>query len=142
MWPFTSSKKPDAASRQDRAKCWEARDAYFACLDVQHIIVPGKEEGKCSAENHVYEQNCARSWVNCLYTYTLAICSDATSRSSILTNDEFSRNSRNLCLNKQRYKQNKSGKDGNDGTRKDLYMEFNIYSFISNRFMIFNFTLK
>ncbi|KAI0027289.1 cytochrome c oxidase, subunit VIb, partial [Vararia minispora EC-137] len=64
-WPFTStSKVPDNASRQDRAKCWESRDLYFACLDAENVTVPGKEGDKCSSAKKGYEQNCAKSWVD------------------------------------------------------------------------------
>ncbi|KAJ8088919.1 hypothetical protein PM082_014165 [Marasmius tenuissimus] len=69
MWPFSSSKTEEedlkAPSRHDRQKCWETRDAYFACLDKAGIIKPGDErsQGVCSSENQVYEKNCAKSWI-------------------------------------------------------------------------------
>ncbi|EIN03998.1 hypothetical protein PUNSTDRAFT_108838 [Punctularia strigosozonata HHB-11173 SS5] len=64
---FSSSKpqQPDAASRSDRQKCWDSRDAYFKCLDAAGILTPGEETGaRCKAENEVYEQNCAKSWID------------------------------------------------------------------------------
>jgi cytochrome c oxidase assembly factor 6 len=63
---FGSSKaeKPDATSREDRSKCWEARDAYFACLDAAEVVVAGTEGSKCASQRKPYEQNCAKSWVS------------------------------------------------------------------------------
>jgi cytochrome c oxidase assembly factor 6 len=67
---FGSSKaeKPNATSREDRSKCWEARDAYFACLDAAEVVVPGSEGSKCASQRNTYERNCAKSWV-CLSIY-------------------------------------------------------------------------
>lgn len=58
---------PDAASRQDRQKCWESRDAYFACLDSAGVLIAGEEGNKCASQNARYEENCARSWVRAVY---------------------------------------------------------------------------
>lgn len=56
-----------APDRTERARCWEARDAYFACLDKANVIDPVKEDkavrSACSRENTNFEQNCATSWV-------------------------------------------------------------------------------
>ena len=60
----SSSKEAGPPARQDRKKCWEARDAYFACLDKAGVIVPGEEGKACSAELSSYSQNCAKSWVS------------------------------------------------------------------------------
>ncbi|KAI0318614.1 cytochrome oxidase c subunit VIb-domain-containing protein [Amylostereum chailletii] len=64
-WFSWSSKpeSPTAVSRQDRAKCWEARDAYFACLDGARVVVAGSEGGKCAPTHSAYEHNCAKSWI-------------------------------------------------------------------------------
>ncbi|KAF8274628.1 cytochrome oxidase c subunit VIb-domain-containing protein [Lactarius quietus] len=51
-------------SREDRTKCWEARDAYFACLDAAEVVVAGTEGSKCAAQRKAYEQNCAKSWID------------------------------------------------------------------------------
>ncbi|KAL1718170.1 cytochrome oxidase c subunit VIb-domain-containing protein [Schizophyllum commune] len=67
MWPFSSSKeeaKPAAQSRGDRQKCWDTRDAYFACLDKVKVVKAGDEGEQCKAENAAYEKNCARSWID------------------------------------------------------------------------------
>ncbi|KAJ3729943.1 cytochrome oxidase c subunit VIb-domain-containing protein [Lentinula guzmanii] len=71
MWPFSSSKTENTTAiytREDRTKCWEARDQYFTCLDSIGVLKPGDElksagEGACSKENKAYEQNCAKSWI-------------------------------------------------------------------------------
>lgn len=59
---------PIAPGRSERAKCWEARDVYFQCLD-KHDIVDSIKEGEraakeCSAEGKCFEANCATSWVS------------------------------------------------------------------------------
>ncbi|KAI0246293.1 cytochrome oxidase c subunit VIb-domain-containing protein, partial [Lactifluus subvellereus] len=63
---FGSNKteKPNPISREDRSKCWEARDAYFACLDAADVVVAGTEGSKCAAQRKSYEQNCAKSWID------------------------------------------------------------------------------
>ncbi|KAI0290350.1 cytochrome oxidase c subunit VIb-domain-containing protein [Russula brevipes] len=63
---FGSSKAetPNALSREDRSRCWEARDAYFACLDAADVVVAGTEGSKCASQRKSYEQNCARSWID------------------------------------------------------------------------------
>lgn len=47
--------------------CWEARDAYYKCLDKAEIIDPIKDADlasrHCSKEDKAFEQNCAQSWV-------------------------------------------------------------------------------
>ncbi len=58
------SETPDATSRKDRQKCWESRDAYFACLDGANVVKPGDEGGSACADlRNTYENNCAKSWV-------------------------------------------------------------------------------
>lgn len=53
--------------RTERRRCWEARDAYFACLDKNNILDAIKEDKKaaaaCSAEATVFERDCAKEWV-------------------------------------------------------------------------------
>lgn len=62
-WFGGQKKEPDAASRQDRQKCWESRDAYFACLDKANVVKPGDEGTACDSVKAAYEHNCAKSWV-------------------------------------------------------------------------------
>lgn len=62
--------KPDPASRTNRQRCWDSRDAYFACLDSVKVIRPGEEGDVCTTPKASYEQNCARSWVSTLNSLT------------------------------------------------------------------------
>ncbi|KAK3290615.1 cytochrome oxidase c subunit VIb-domain-containing protein [Chaetomium fimeti] len=56
-----------APSRAERARCWEARDAYFACLDAGGIVDAVKDDRKaaaaCGAESGRFEKDCAAQWV-------------------------------------------------------------------------------
>ncbi|KAH6623634.1 cytochrome oxidase c subunit VIb-domain-containing protein [Chaetomium tenue] len=56
-----------APSRAERARCWEARDAYFACLDASGIVDAVKDDKKaaaaCGAESGRFEKDCAAQWV-------------------------------------------------------------------------------
>ncbi|PAV16088.1 hypothetical protein PNOK_0770800 [Pyrrhoderma noxium] len=67
-WFFWSSgdknTEPKPPDRQDRQKCWESRDAYFACLDAAGFVKPGDEGKSCSAELKKYEGSCAKSWID------------------------------------------------------------------------------
>jgi len=58
---------PIAPDRTQRARCWEARDAYFSCLDKAQIIdsitEKDRAEKACAAEGRGFEANCASSWV-------------------------------------------------------------------------------
>ncbi|KAL5504088.1 hypothetical protein ACEPAH_8161 [Sanghuangporus vaninii] len=63
-WSSSKSSEPKPPARQDRKKCWESRDAYFACLDAAGVIKPGDgAPGMCAKELKVYEGSCAKSWV-------------------------------------------------------------------------------
>ncbi|KAB2570385.1 Cytochrome c oxidase assembly factor 6 [Lasiodiplodia hormozganensis] len=57
----------EAPDRSSRAQCWEARDAFFQCLDRHDIIdsVTNKDEAAahCGREDKAFAQNCASSWV-------------------------------------------------------------------------------
>ncbi|KAI9863478.1 MAG: hypothetical protein M1824_000158 [Vezdaea acicularis] len=72
---FSSSPKPktsadgmpEAPDRTQRAQCWKARDAFFACLDT-HGIIDSIEHSKeaardCGSDLKAFESNCASSWV-------------------------------------------------------------------------------
>ncbi|KAK4226676.1 cytochrome oxidase c subunit VIb-domain-containing protein [Podospora fimiseda] len=56
-----------APTRSERQKCWEARDAYFACLDANNIVDALKEDKKaakvCKLEGQKFEADCATQWV-------------------------------------------------------------------------------
>jgi len=68
---------PIAPDRSARAKCWEARDIYFQCLDKNNIVdsLTHKDaaEKSCGAESKGFEANCASSWVSllCLHDVTM-----------------------------------------------------------------------
>lgn len=58
----------EAPDRVRRAKCWDARDAYFKCLDKNNILDAignaDAAEKACGKESQSFEQNCASSWVS------------------------------------------------------------------------------
>ncbi|QUC20870.1 uncharacterized protein UV8b_05111 [Ustilaginoidea virens] len=73
-WPFSPSSRGDAIrsgdaipNRQERAACWAARDAYFACLDAHDILDANKDApaaGRaCPLESRAFERDCAAAWV-------------------------------------------------------------------------------
>lgn len=57
-----------APTRSERAHCWEARDAFFKCLDHHSIIDSIKEHSlageRCGIEGQAFERDCASSWVS------------------------------------------------------------------------------
>jgi cytochrome c oxidase assembly factor 6 len=73
--PWSSGSNKDAASdggriapdRTSRARCWEGRDLFFACLDKNDILDGIKEDGKarqkCAKEVAEFEEACSKSWV-------------------------------------------------------------------------------
>lgn len=64
---ISSDGAPIAPDRTQRAKCWEARDGYFRCLDKNNIVDSITEHDKaekgCAKEGREFEGNCASSWV-------------------------------------------------------------------------------
>ncbi|KAH0547946.1 hypothetical protein GP486_008313 [Trichoglossum hirsutum] len=56
-----------APSRNQRAHCWEARDAFFKCLDENSIIdsITNHDlaERTCGREGAAFDRSCASSWV-------------------------------------------------------------------------------
>jgi cytochrome c oxidase assembly factor 6 len=75
---ISSDGAPIAPDRSQRAKCWEARDAYFQCLDKNGIVDSLSEKDKaakgCPAEGKAFEANCATSWVSFVFIYTALEC--------------------------------------------------------------------
>ena len=57
-----------APNRHERAHCWEARDAFFKCLDHNGIIDSIKDHSlagdTCGKEGQAFERDCASSWVS------------------------------------------------------------------------------
>lgn len=55
-------------SRNERQRCWEARDTYFACLDRSNILDAVKDaeaaHKACPAEEAAFERDCAKAWVS------------------------------------------------------------------------------
>ena len=53
--------------RNERERCWEARDLYFQCLDRHDILDSIKDasiaEANCGKESENFQKNCATSWV-------------------------------------------------------------------------------
>ncbi|KAJ5692981.1 Cytochrome c oxidase assembly factor 6 [Penicillium macrosclerotiorum] len=66
-----SSKASDggriAPDRTSRARCWEGRDAFFACLDRNDILDGIKDDKaarqKCAKEVAEFEAACSKTWV-------------------------------------------------------------------------------
>jgi len=56
----TGTTPPD---RNERQACWDARDAYFGCLDEKGIIAPGDEGRACLVNKKAFERDCVKSWV-------------------------------------------------------------------------------
>jgi cytochrome c oxidase assembly factor 6 len=56
-----------APTRQERQRCYVARDAYFACLDAAEIIDSIKHKDQaaraCGTQGKAFEQECAAEWV-------------------------------------------------------------------------------
>ncbi|PVI06959.1 hypothetical protein DM02DRAFT_609333 [Periconia macrospinosa] len=66
----TSGGAFETPSRTNRAKCYEARDAFFECLDKHQILDSiNSSSGRqatakaCGDADKVFEKNCAHSWV-------------------------------------------------------------------------------
>ncbi|KAF9164682.1 hypothetical protein DFQ27_001884 [Actinomortierella ambigua] len=53
-------------SRKDRQECWNARDAFFACLDDAKVVDPAKPEAQsvCPDLRKLYESKCMKSWAD------------------------------------------------------------------------------
>lgn len=56
-----------APDRTSRARCWEGRDRFFACLDKNDILDGIKDDKKarqkCASEVAEFEAACSQSWV-------------------------------------------------------------------------------
>lgn len=75
FWKSSTDKRADevrsgavAPSRTERRRCWESRDAYFACLDRNNILDAIKDDKaaakQCGGESTVFERDCAAEWVS------------------------------------------------------------------------------
>jgi len=100
-WFGSSASEPTAVSREGRQHCWDSRDAYFACLDNDHVLKPGDEGKACVAEKTAYEKNCAKSWVRCFPLPQLRQPRiQIGSRLNISTKDAYWLNSRRAFCNR------------------------------------------
>lgn len=76
VWPFTpTDPRADAVrtgaappNRQERKKCWAARDAYFACLDFHNIDDPLRDPNLadrtlCRDQARQFDEDCSTQWV-------------------------------------------------------------------------------
>ncbi|KAG6358109.1 hypothetical protein INS49_013993 [Diaporthe citri] len=74
FWKSSTDKRADevrsgavAPTRTERKRCWESRDAYFACLDRNSILDAIKDDKaaakQCGGESTAFERDCASEWV-------------------------------------------------------------------------------
>lgn len=49
-------------TKEERTKCWDARDKYWECLD-KHNISDAVKEGPCVEFRKIYEECCLPQWV-------------------------------------------------------------------------------
>lgn len=49
-------------SREERKKCWDARDRYWECLDSL-VKSNSKDTTKCKELRKLYENGCTSQWV-------------------------------------------------------------------------------
>lgn len=47
-----------APNKAERQKCWQARDAFWKCLDES-----ADDRTKCKNQRNVFEENCSKQWV-------------------------------------------------------------------------------
>ena len=53
----------DPPDRNERERCWVARDAYFACLDAASIVLPGRDSTTCKEQKAAFDSQCSKTWV-------------------------------------------------------------------------------
>ncbi|RYP93215.1 hypothetical protein DL770_000690 [Monosporascus sp. CRB-9-2] len=67
-----------APDRSERQRCWDARDAFWRCLDKHEVVDSLSGEGKriadreCAPEHRVFERDCASAWVTYFKKYRVA----------------------------------------------------------------------
>ena len=108
-WFSTSSKPPNetaapstdgayiAPDRSTRAKCYEARDRFFDCLEQNGIIDSIREKEKagkaCATEEKGMAMTCAASWVGVLRVDCLESVGARVVRSPLLKDKELGQTS-------------------------------------------------
>jgi hypothetical protein len=62
-----------APDRTSRARCWEGRDHFFACLDRNDILdgIKNDKEArqKCAKEVAEFEAACSKTWVRTVLAF-------------------------------------------------------------------------
>jgi len=78
-----------APDRTSRARCWEARDAFFGCLDRNDILDGIKDDKearrKCAKEVLEFEAACSQTWVCTALAGELYLARDSSSMSLFRT---------------------------------------------------------
>lgn len=52
----------NASSKKDREKCWDCRDKYWSCLDMNDDNVD-----KCIRLRKEFEKHCSQQWVKFVF---------------------------------------------------------------------------
>ncbi|CAH1997905.1 unnamed protein product [Acanthoscelides obtectus] len=47
-------------TKEERSKCWGARDKYWECLDHNKV---NEKDSACTEFRKLYEQSCSAQWV-------------------------------------------------------------------------------
>lgn len=69
MWFSSDKQQPEVPKREQRKKCWESRDLFFACLDEQNIVNPldpskaADVKKHCGSLDQQFQKDCVASWV-------------------------------------------------------------------------------
>ncbi|XP_015787079.1 cytochrome c oxidase assembly factor 6 homolog [Tetranychus urticae] len=50
-------------TREDRVKCYNARDTYWKCLDSNELISDPKSKIDCEQLRKTFTENCPQVWV-------------------------------------------------------------------------------
>ncbi|XP_056637968.1 cytochrome c oxidase assembly factor 6 homolog [Diorhabda carinulata] len=50
-------------TREERSKCWAARDKYWECLDKNSSADKDEKTNVCVEFRKLYEQSCTAQWV-------------------------------------------------------------------------------
>lgn len=48
----------DLVSKEGRQKCWDAKDAFWTCLNTNN-----QDATKCKTERLNFEHDCSKTWV-------------------------------------------------------------------------------
>lgn len=65
---FSKEQKVEPPNKSQRKVCWEARDAFFECLDANNIMnsldlnEKANVESKCGKQRATFQKDCVASW--------------------------------------------------------------------------------